>query len=235
MVIIIQELEIEGPLARLRGAKEGRPLSLQSIEPRLAASSENNTVDNDHEDGPPHQVCCDSQVSEPNIADIPDPQHHSSVLRQGTRTSRTSKAPTEPVSDMSKRLEFSLGTKGIEAGDIISAFNDREPLHVPKPSRSPAKVRENNDSSGFVACTTSHEASSHLGRGSTESQMRFRHTQSVHRNRFFGKEKAMTREGVEVADMMEQGMAGIPENDLGMAHMDPRSGTISPRAVRDDT
>ncbi|KAI9702067.1 MAG: hypothetical protein M1836_001411 [Candelina mexicana] len=234
MMVIIQELDIEGPQARLRGAKEGRPFFYQAIEPRLASAQQSNPADSSPEARPHHQVLRDTPPSEPNTTGSPGLQRQSSILRQGTITSRTSKAPTETISDMSKRLDFSLGTKALEAGDMITAFDDRGPLHVPKLSRSSAKRKEGNDSSSSIAKTTSHESSSHLGRGSTESQMRFRHTQSVHRNRFFGRNRGITREGAESADMMEQGMADIPENDLGMAHLDPRSGIVGPQAVLDD-
>ncbi|KAI9722585.1 MAG: hypothetical protein M1812_001516 [Candelaria pacifica] len=222
MMVIIQELDIEGPQARLRGAKEGRPFFYQAIEPLVASSQQKKYVGSSRQAEPRHQLSRDPPPSEPNIAEYPDPERQTSISRQETRTSRTPKAPTESVSDMSKRLDFSLGTKGLEAGDIISAFDDREPWDVRKPSRSPAKVRASNDSNSFFARTMSHEASSHLGRRSNESQPKFRHTQSLHRNRFFGKQKGAAQEGAESADMMEQGMADIPETDLGMARMNPR-------------
>ncbi|MCJ1306729.1 hypothetical protein MMC25_000372 [Agyrium rufum] len=55
----------------------------------------------------------------------------------------------------------------------------------------------------------------------------------VHRNRFFGRRGARERAEVEseYQDLMEQGMADVPDG----GRMDPRSGIVSPRAVRTES
>jgi len=66
-----------------------------------------------------------------------------------------------------------------------------------------------------------------VGTDTSEARMR-----TNHRNRFFSR----NRGGNDEAAMMESGMADIPEArdspDNGNARLDPRSGLISPMAVK---
>ena len=242
MMVSMQEIGIEGPRMRNPGQNEQIPLYVQHHSPRPLETSNNS-------DG---KSCYSGQSPRdpafvPNVADKASIPYQGSILRQSTNASRIARARGESISAMSRRVDFSLGMKDISSGDMYGdVYNDYQKPRLPdfkgdKLSRSRsireriAEVDEGEDTQ-TLGRTSSLEGGSRsrfgLHRSSTESQSRLRtHPSLVHRNRFFnrrGKEKDY--DGAD-EDLMEQGMADIPESD----HMDPRSGTISPVAVQMDT
>jgi hypothetical protein len=128
---------------------------------------------------------------------------------------------------MGKRVDFSLGMSGMmddPSGDVLddrdmAARQRATVVRVTSPSRSQDRARSSQD--------TSHTAhSTGIQRVGTNSSLGAR--ERTHRNRFFSR----GRHGDE-----ETGMANIPEGDYdstpdGKEKLDPRTGLISPRAVR---
>jgi len=171
----------------------------------------------------------------PNAADGPVSRAHPSILRHGTTKSRPR---GESVSAMSKRVDFSLGMRDMAAGDVMSDVHEERPRpRVPdyyktSPSRSP-RPSDTIPEEGTMARTTSRTSSNAMGRASSDSQARLRSSHSTHRNRFFGRDRH-PNDGAD-ADLMEQGMAEIPENGPGSQRLDPRSGLVSPQAMRTNT
>lgn len=129
---------------------------------------------------------------------------------------------------MGRRVDFSLGMKGMiddPSGDVLddrdTAARQRATIvRVTSPSQhSQERARSSQD--------TGH--STGIQRVGTNSSLGAR--ERNHRNRFFSR----SRNGDE-----EIGMANIPEGDYdnspgGKEKLDPRSGLVSPRAVRMST
>jgi small-conductance mechanosensitive channel len=226
LTMSIQECGIEGPRMRYPGQKESFPVYLQNLQnnptPGVGA--------NGHPDNPSGHINNQSQ-DEPFVPAATDgsndatdgstgPARRGSILRQpGQRTG-------ESIAAMGKRVDFSLGMKGMiddPSGDVlddrdIAARQRATVVRVTSPSRhSQDRARSSHD--------TAH--STGIQRVGTNSSLGAR--QSVHRNRFFSR----GRHGDE-----ETGMANIPEGESppnGKEKMDPRSGLVSPRAVRMST
>jgi hypothetical protein len=120
---------------------------------------------------------------------------------------------------MGKRVDFSLGMRGMmddPSGDVlddrdIAARQRATVVRVTSPSHSSDRAR------------SSHETARSTGiqRVGTNSSLGAR--ERTHRNRFFGR----SRHG-------DEEMADIPEGDNTPPNekLDPRSGLVSPRAVR---
>ena len=161
----------------------------------------------------------------------------------------------ESVTAMSKRMDFSLGMRDISASNTMGdVYDDRQPRpRLPSDARSPNRLedarralaeqeaddeqiarleRGNSRSSQFRGLnrvrTEQSNPRSPAPRASTESETRLRSKAStVHRNRFFSRH-GKKESHPESEDLMEQGMAEIPEQD----RLDSRSGLLEKRSVR---
>ncbi|KAF2132732.1 hypothetical protein P153DRAFT_364019 [Dothidotthia symphoricarpi CBS 119687] len=222
LTVAIQECGIEGPRMRYPGQKESFPVYLQNMQnPATAGVGRNGTPDNPDghlndqpRDAPfvPSQGDGSTELSPGGTA----PARHASILRQPGRSRGDS------IAAMGRRVDFSLGMKSMvlndPSGDVL---DDREDaarqratvVRVTSPSRSTDRARPSHDSG----------LSSSIQRVNTDSSQQAR--ERVHKNRFFGR----GRHGDE-----ETGMADIPESESpkGKAKLDPRSGLVSPRAMR---
>ncbi|KAI9869999.1 MAG: hypothetical protein M1830_004847 [Pleopsidium flavum] len=236
LMISMQEIGIEGPRMRLPGQKQEAPYYLQNMTPE-APSGSTSGVDNDA--GPRSGSLSRETPFVPNAADEPALGQHPSNLRHAPSTSRASRARGESVSAMSKRVDFSLGMRDISSGDILSdVYQDRSRPRIPDFNKSFIRTRVSSNrvseemDNRTLGRTTSAEGAS---RYSTDSQSRLRSSHSaIHRNRFFGRNRGASKDGAD-QDLMEQGMADIPEIAEGSRHMDPRSGIVSPQAMRTTT
>ncbi|KAI9761961.1 MAG: Cell cycle checkpoint protein rad17 [Chaenotheca gracillima] len=220
MMVTMQDLNIEGPRMRYPGQKEGFPVYLQNIVPQPNAQP---TPGDTEGPGPRTGNLSRDTPSQSNL------KQHPSILR---KTHASGRPHAESLSAMGKRVDFSLGMRGISSGDMMSdLYDDRSPSRVPRFDRSPSQGRASNDG-GSVARTTSHDTGLHP-RDSEESKARLRSSHSTHRNRFFGRQR---RPGeVEDSDLENGIMAGIPESGATpAARIDPRTGLVSPRAVNLD-
>ncbi|KAJ9627209.1 hypothetical protein H2203_003671 [Taxawa tesnikishii (nom. ined.)] len=265
MMVSMQELGIEGPRMRFPGQKESFPVYLQQI-PHMA------TPGMGHGGHPDNPMGWQKQSDEPRDPPFVAPQgdvessprvgsdvgRNASILRVGS----VARQRKESLSQMNRRVDFSLGMRGIAsgdmAGDVFEENRPRLPIDVISPSPD-GRVRQSEDrgsrdrasrKSNEIAQSTSREDNfgpGRLARRSTDTTQSRSH-QSIHRNRFFGRHRAGTVDSD--AHMMESGMADIPEekfptrrgtmadntpNSSSPQRLDPRSGLVSPAAWRTTT
>jgi small-conductance mechanosensitive channel len=220
LTMAIQECGIEGPRMRYPGQKESFPVYLQNLQnPATPGVGTNGTPDH------PNGNIRNEPQDEPFVAPMdgaPDDgtAHgtHPSILRQPGQPNRPRK---ESLAAMGRRVDFSLGMKSMglddPSGDVL---DDRENesraratvVRVTSPSRSQDRSRHSGDSG----------RSTSIQRVGTNASSTAR--ERIHKNRFFSR----NRHGDE-----EIGMAGIPEAETPPTKkLDPRTGLISPRAVR---
>lgn len=177
--------------------------------------------------------------------------HKSSILRRSSDANRSSGRPRgESLSAMAKRVDFSLGMKDVSSGGLMGDLYENI-----SPNRMPGIRRDSMSGSQDVRnriaeedeeqlkaerdgrSSRAVESSSRRGlrRSSTESGGRLKRSfSSIHRNRFFSRHGRRNSKG-EYEDLMEQGMADIPESGGAHGLIDPRSGQVSPGAVRTTT
>ena len=243
MMLFMQEVGIEGPRMRNPGQTEHLPFFVQqqsvnrAIEPSDTGS---------HGDPGPRSG---SLVRDGDHT----VRHHPSILRHTPSSSHMGgRMRGESVSSMSKRVDFSLGMKNVSSGDIMGDIYDDGPrARLPNYSKSRSRdhqnrieeedvIREDSKLGRSSSRAGGSQSRFGLGRRSTESQTRLRtaesntsNTSNTHRNRFFGRGKD-SGDGAD-EDLMESGMAEIPESADNSGRLDPRSGTISPKAMRLDT
>ncbi|PVH99170.1 mechanosensitive ion channel-like protein family [Periconia macrospinosa] len=232
LMIAMQECGIEGPRMRFPGQKESFPLYMQNL-PHQPTPGVGHNGTPDQPNGILHQQAQDEPLVPPpadgaaDPSDLPNRTH--SILRTGGR------ARGESMAAMGRRVDFSLGMRDIGLGDIPGdVFEDRE-------SRDRNKATMNRVASPSGSADRSG-GSLDVGRSSSVADRSFRgihrvntdgssaRERSNHRNRFFGRSRRQDEESI---------MADIPEaaNDSSespnqRAKLDPRSGLISPRAMR---
>lgn len=245
LMVSMQEVGIEGPYLRTPGAKEDRPLYLHYQSTNHAVGQPDNN--NNNGPGPRPALSTRDTAFVPNAGDEAPTRRNPSILRRQS-VSRAGRARGESVSSMSKRVDFSLGMRDLSSGDIGGdVFDNPDKARIPNvsiipASRSPSRhspiIEEENPNDQMLATITSHDGESRsafsLHGASTESQARSRRTlSSVHRNRFFGRRRNDMEgdEGGADQDLMEQGMADIPEYGARGGRIDPRTGFVSPIAM----
>ncbi|KAF9736344.1 hypothetical protein PMIN06_011984 [Paraphaeosphaeria minitans] len=236
LMVSMQECGVEGPRMRYPGQKESFPLYTQHL-PHEATPGVGHNGTPDNPSGMLHQEAQDEPIV-PAPAYTPSsrngnegaPGRQQSVLR-----TTSTRARGESMAAMGRRVDFSLGMKDVNFAEIPGdVFEDREIatqqratiVRVTSPSRSSTERRSSNDMarSTSIASRPSHQTS-RLQRVNTDSsQPRER---SIHRNRFFGRNRSRGQDE-------EAAMADIPESDSSDSKekLDPRSGLVSPRAVR---
>ncbi|KAF1975801.1 hypothetical protein BU23DRAFT_529721 [Bimuria novae-zelandiae CBS 107.79] len=235
LMVSMQECGIEGPRMRYPGQKESFPLYMQNL-PHQATPGigHNGTPDN------PGGILDHRSQEEPIVAPPPGamdapsdapgnvPGRRESILRTGSR------ARGESMAAMGRRVDFSLGMKDVNfsemPGDIFeerdNVLRERETVNrVTSPSR---RSQERGSSDAARSTSISSRPSHQFGRlqrvNTDSTQARER---SSHRNRFFGRNRLQGHDE-------ETGMADIPESETADSKekLDPRSGLVSPRAVR---
>ena len=239
MMISMQEVGIEGPRMRLPGQKEGLPFYVhhptsQSLD---VGNSANHGQDPFLSQGSPFV---------PGIDDRHTTHGQASILRQSNSTSHGNHGRGESVSSMARRVDFSLGIKDVASGDMMGdVYDDSRQARIPDISKTstsctPVMEEENHHdaSTGRSSAFDDQENRSRFGlhRSTTDSQSRMRNVHgTIHRNRFFGRNARDGSKEVVDENLMEQGMAAIPESSPAWSKMDPRSGLVSPQAVRPHT
>ncbi|KAL8691524.1 MAG: hypothetical protein Q9218_003267 [Villophora microphyllina] len=246
LMMSMQEVGIEGPLMRLPGQKEDAPYYVKYSNP--VQPSQSTPSDND---GPSPQS--GSFVRENQLSDVGDQiGNKRSTLRRPSSSSRgTGRQRGESISAMAKRVDFSLGMKDVSSGDLMGDIYDNvSPGRLPQGRRDSASrsrasiaeeaVEELNNEKGGRSTSRAVEGSPRFGMyrsSTTESGSKVRRSFSaVHRNRFFSRQGRRNSRG-EYEDLMEQGMADIPESasPSRSGTIDLRSGTTSTQAVRKTT
>lgn len=249
MMVSMQEIGIEGPRKRIPGANEDTPFYYHQTEGRVAENSSSSNSEYKSGPGPRSGSLARDPAFVPNAADTSGIDGNRPILRNGSSRPRG-----ESISAMSKRVDFSLGMKDVSSADIMGDLDsNRSQTRVPNVvTDSSSRSREYRSRSiGEDSANRSEDeatirrAESRAGnsrspfgfgrRASTESQSKMRRGNSLlHRNRFFSRGKR-SDEGDEERDLMEQGMADIPEAAGQADRIDPRTGTVSPQAVRPST
>ncbi|KAL1302439.1 hypothetical protein AAFC00_002831 [Neodothiora populina] len=252
LMVCLQELRIEGPRMRFPGQKESFPVYMQQL-PHMPTPGAGRGGHPDNNNGwtpeEHHEEAIVAPRRDDETDDVPGPLpphapgRQTSILKNGG-----SRLRAESLSQMGRRVDFSLGMSGMTSGDLAGdVFEDRKPkipISVTSPSPdyrnrvSESQSRRSN-SRGSVDNTA---RTSSLQRSSTDNESHLSHgSRSVHRNRFFSRNRGNT-----IADeqgLMENGMADIPEdsnnttatNSPGGSRLDPRTGLVSPAAWRTHT
>ncbi|KAK2746891.1 hypothetical protein FQN55_005377 [Onygenales sp. PD_40] len=261
LMIVLQEVGIEGPRMNMVGAKLDVPyhISYQNSPPLYAPSS-------NAPPGPGPSDSQDASESRDGLGNLGQGQgystgisHHPSILRNRAGTTSSTRSRMESVS---KHVDFSLGMSELSAADMISDVHadrgrstvsdvvrnanresaerrayEQEEIEAQRRALSLEKTRSRGLSS-----VDSHP--SHLS-PSVVSPTRGSLSSSVHRNRLFGRLRAYSsnsREDNDAAgsrnvvadeeDMMEQGRSVRPVPSSEKP--DPRARSISPRTIHSD-
>ena len=255
MMVSMQDIGIEGPRRRIPGATEGNPFYQRNVGTPIIQN-----IDRlDNEDNPNHMSSPGPQSGSlardrdpafvPNAGASPGLGANFSILRNNPGQSRPR---GESISAMSKRVDFSLGMKDISSADIMADLGEE---------RSPARISEFRAGSDFQSRearqrkleeaeaerredeATIRRAESRSGTSRSSFGMRRTSTDRsnvkrghslVHRNRLFSRNRKKA-DGEEKEDLMEQGMADIPEAAGPHDRMDPGTGIVSPKAVRSNS
>ncbi|KAL8910445.1 MAG: hypothetical protein Q9171_004239 [Xanthocarpia ochracea] len=237
MMISMQEVGIEGPLKRLPGQKEEAPYYVQytnPVGPRPSGAA------GDDDSG----VRSGSLVRDPaDSSDVGDQLGHKrSILRQHSGRPRG-----ESITAMAKRVDFSLGMKDVSSsGDMMGDLYDNvSPHRIPGGRRDSAsrtrdriveedeeQLQRENEGRSTSRSSEGHSRFKLYRSSTTESGSRMRRSLSaMHRNRFFPRQGRRNSRG-EYEDLMEQGMADIPESAGSFGNTHSMSGQVSNQAVR---
>jgi len=245
LMVCVQELGIEGPRMRYPGQKESFPVYLQNL-PHQATPGAGHNGTPDNPSGIIHSQPQDPPFVEPDTRAM-SYESQANTAGQGNAAGRThsilrtgsTRPRGESLAAMGRRVDFSLGMSSISASDLTGdVYEDRErgkiPIHVQSPSRhsqdrlSISRSRGSQDAARSTSISDPRPGiMRRVGTDTSEARVR-----TNHRNRFFSR----NRGGNDEAEMMESGMADIPEArdspDNGTARLDPRSGLVSPTAVK---
>jgi small-conductance mechanosensitive channel len=230
MMIAMQELGIQGPRRMLPGGHEENPYYVQTMTPYSAPVSQS--------DGP-------DDVQRPPQSSMPAAQHPS-VLRYRAPSQGHTRGRSESLSQMGKRVDFSLGMKDVSSGDMPDLYDRRNQSRVTETireaNREEAERRiieeEEIDEHGEAIASGRSKSRGHsnsqrsahgagiLRRSTTRSmdQRNSTSSQETHRNRFF------PRFGRNAGQSFD-----IPPVDVEQGPLDLRSGLVSGEAQRVDS
>lgn len=251
MMISMQEIGIEGPRRRIPGATEENPFYQRFVgraNEGFDRPSNDDIGDNKLGPGPQSGSLARDRdpAFVPNAGHSPGLGRNSPILRNGAGTSRQR---GESISAMSKRVDFSLGMKDVSSADIMASLGDeRSPTRIPNfgtgsASRSREarqRIVEEDEADRHEDDAAIRRAESRTGNGRspfgirrtlTDKSNLKRGNSVIHRNRFFSRGKKKADEEEE-EDLMEQGMADIPEAAGLSDRIHTRTGYVSPQAVR---
>jgi small-conductance mechanosensitive channel len=231
MMVTMQELGMEGPRMKLAGAAPEWPMYLNDAYPHQESSSDQPQPPS----GPDPRSGSLAREASPNPGDNstfqasqpmytatgqpvqPAPlNYHPSILRNRNGSS-TSRHRGETISQMGKRVDFSLGMSSISSGaDFGDVYEDRRPKLPPSivmTSPPPGSGRASRDSG-----RQSHETESLARTSSRDSMGRVLSSNSgrTHRNRFFSRGRSKlgsAEEGTDLDDL-EAGTRDFSVNDM---------------------
>ena len=242
----MQEIGIEGPRMRLPGQTGRTPFYQHNLN---YPDGQSNGLTND---GNGSWSQSGSLVREnaivPQVLQDSDSPPSRSSPRQPSITSRTLRDQGESITAMSKRVDFSLGMKDVSSGALMDdLYENSSPVraaHINRDLKSRAEssrrfiLKENEGLQETPLRRSTSRTSDTLRRfgfshASPESPKIVRSSHSViHRNRFFSRREKKENQDGECDDLMEQGMADIPESSMPFADSDPNGSVVSPQAVR---
>ncbi|RDL38596.1 uncharacterized protein BP5553_02936 [Venustampulla echinocandica] len=217
MMVTMTELGMEGPRMRLAGAANEFPMHLHGAYPQSIPSQ--NTPYPDPNSGP-HGTSTHEDSFAPHDPSQPPhhphpPKAHPSILRN--RDDASSRQRGETISQMGKRVDFSLGMSSMSSGDDYGDIYDNPPPRVPSANirgssslKSTSRDGRGSEDDASMARTSSRESGlgTMLSGGSSRT----------HRNRFFSSKRSKLggpEEGTNLEDLeagpREYAMADIPE------------------------
>jgi small-conductance mechanosensitive channel len=256
LMISMQNLGIEGPRRNIPGWDQENPYYMQmppGAPPLYAAqqnSNENNLGGSGHVEGPVHY---DEPIQ-------PAPIAHPSVLRHrgDSNSGRTGRSRSESVSQMSKRVDFSLGMRDVSSGgNTLDDVYEERAQHMPEvmatiresnradddrrieeaAEREASRVTGRSASRGQERDRSNHSSGGMMRRSTTQSFMGRGHrasvsSQGIHRNRFLDR---FNRNGRSI-DLPRDSLQEVEEGRAsGHGNIDPRSGFVGSQAVRMST
>lgn len=232
LMVTMQDLGIEGPRQKLAGQSAEMPMYLSGA--YAQALNQNQGPDNGNPpSGPPGPGPRSGSLARDEFSPIPQPSNgsvgtHPSILRQRGE-SAGGRARGESISQMGRRVDFSLGMSSISSGADMGDVYDDSPARPRLPtfsttSPSPAPTGRNSrelhtghsnseDDGGMLGKTFSKDSGSRNSKVSAESAR-------THRNRFFGRNKSKlgsADEGTDLDDLeagryvKAEDMPDIPE------------------------
>ncbi|KAI9788464.1 MAG: hypothetical protein M1816_006900 [Peltula sp. TS41687] len=218
LMVSMQELGIEGPRMRIPGQKDTEPFYLQNALPTMSNGILPTGM------SPPLQPMSSQDTT---ISEQYSPRH-------GVQVSRRPRG--ESASTMSKRMDFSLGMRGLASGDEMSELYDEDVRpRIPLSRFSPTTQTRPRTSQDSGSRASARNAMDHR-RLSIDSQTR----QQRGRARFFGRNLRRNNErggaGVTNAEKdLESGvMADIPElrNEPPLPHRSAAEKLLEMRQIR---
>lgn len=254
MMVSMQEIGIEGPRRRIPGTTEENPFYQRFVgKSNEGFDGSNGANSGDDKNGPGPRSGSLARDREPafvpNAGHSPGLGRNPSILRNSAGMSRQR---GESISAMSKRVDFSLGMKDVSSVDIMADLGDeRSPTRIPdvrtgatsRTREARQRILEEDEANRREDDAVIRRAESRTGnsrspfgirRSSTDRSNMKRGNSLIHRNRFFSRGKKRL-DGEEEEDLMEQGMADIPEAAGPSDRINPRTGVVSPQAVRPST
>jgi small-conductance mechanosensitive channel len=226
MMVTMQELGIEGPRMKLAGAAPEWPMYLNNAYPHQESTGSDQgpsgpgprtgSLAREMEESSTFQA---SQPIYPATGPPVQPQplnHHPSILRNRNGSSN-SRNRGESISQMGKRVDFSLGMSAISSGaDFGDVYEDRKPKLPPQivtTSPPPGPGRGSRDSgrpsqdAESLARTSSRDSMGRVVSGTSNR---------THRNRFFprGRSKLGTADEGTNLDDLEAGTREFTVSDM---------------------
>lgn len=186
MMVSMQELGIEGPRQKLAGQSADMPMYLRGAYPELQSQPVNHR---DQSPGPRSGSLSRENGFDADGSNAGPPPHPSILRTQRTRMRG------ESMSQMSRRVDFSLGmsaiSSGADMGDVYDTPRPRVPTLTKKsPSPAPSSKSHCEDDTDSLGRSTSRE--SRVGRVSSDGGSRI-----SHRNRFFNRNRNKVGSGDE--------------------------------------
>ena len=245
LMIAMQENGIEGPRRNQAGWTSDGPMFLHGLPPYTATA---NTTDNNPPSTP-------APSTDPPFSATPNT--HPSILRARAESSFSSRRRGESISQMAKRVDFSLGMKDVQGGDSFSdVYDDRakpaysQTIRQANRAEEQRRIEEETVDEYGEAHASGQDASQDQGsrsrvnplqmtgglmrrsttfgpRMTSRSGPRASVGSDTHRNRFFGR----------FSHNQERASIDLPSTaEEGRARMiDPRSGRIDAEAVRTES
>jgi hypothetical protein len=229
LTMAIQECEIEGPRMRYPGQKESFPVYLQNLQnPATPGVGINGTPDH------PNGMIRNQAQDQPFVAPAEGTADSAGGAATGAAPGRTGSILRKPgapetLSAMGRRVDFSLGMKSMglddPSGDVL---DDRENASQARATivrvTSPSRSQDRNNKRG----SEESARSTGIQRVGTNASSTAR--ERTHRNRFFSRNRHGNDEEAAMADIPEAAGYDTPPKQKNT--LDPRSGLISPRAMR---
>ena len=250
MMIAMQEIGIEGPRRNMPGCKDDKPFYYQAAGGQQVVEMLEGNNNNDPNNKNPTTTNTDTQTGPgPQSGSLArQPSRSISILRGSQQRSRN-----ESISSLSRRVEFLNVSSSADIMADMPENSDDQRIHnirtgptsrsrdarqrIIEEDEEERRREDDNTIKRAESRTGGSRSSFSLKRTSTEEKAKVRRGNSfVRRNRFFGRGKRRGADdgGDEVEDLMEQGMADIPEVPAA-EKLDPRTGVIGSKAVRTNT